>query len=910
MSQSEPREEEEFEAEWWFSRPLLRTIFYPVLYLTSWRFRLWDFLRKPPEVRKKKVESEARRITSKYDFPRAKIEEIVGREKELKQVMLSVRYHVLRDGEVRKVATAPPPKLIVIKGGSGTGKTFFAEGIMRWAFEEGLSYGLLVNYSSLKPEQVYTMWYGQSAARLSGFFESSFMRPSVILVDEFQAFGRKISASTEVGMEETRVQTVFLEKIDELLKRPYRTVLFISTTEYETLLEPIKRRGVIGTIDLDVGLSKETLVKIATKECQRHRISIDPRMIVDTLEDVLRSMGGSVLTPADIVNAFSMVVQTKMQALADSLAEGTASASPQQVSSSISLDDFRAAARSLKSYAEQERTEAAKRAAMRVRPRETYKDVGGLKGVKEEVIKELSIALNPDLAIKARYVPPKGFVFHGPPGTGKTLLAKAIAQENKGWFYGINGPSIIQGMYGDPERTIRNIFEDARKNAPALVFFDEIDSIAPRRGSADPVIDRVTSQLLTEIDGFVPLSGVVVIASTNRLEALDPALLERFTHRFELTYPKDVDEKIDIIKIHLSKYMDVSAPEVSPGSILGVFGGKVMSPRRIADVINEANRMRAKELDGSRALLRAREEGEEKLTEVRSIYSQEETRLGEILNVPKDSRDFFEAISGISPENYPLKLYHFVKALEASVEESAEEARKMIESTVRLEVPEVGKVYGLVAFGEGGATKGVVAAVEVLANRRGSGKVKVLGSEVGESVQASAEDAFVFLNSVTGWKFRNWDFYVELVTPAKGLERIPSGIGITSPPVSGPSAGLAISMAMISAVLGLKTDPSTVATGAITAKGEVWPVGGLDYRGMGKVEAALTDRFAKKLLLPKYNLDKLSDGGGMEPLSRAGVSVVGVEDVLSAAVQGLIGLRNKDQLVRLLNSEGLRSPRK
>jgi len=1255
MPPEDAETEEEFEFEWWYTHSSLRSLFYPLLYLTSWRFRLWDFLRKPPSIRRARVESDARKVRSRYDFPRARVEDLVGRDKELRQVTLSVRYHVFRDKEIRRVATAPPPKLFVIKGGSGTGKTVFAEALMRWAFEEGLMYGLLVEYNSLKPEQVYTMWYGQSAARLSGFFESSFMRPSVVLVDEFQAYGRKVTASTEVGMEETRVQTVFLEKIDELLKRPYRTVLFISTTEYETLLEPIRRRGVLGTIDLDVGLSKDMLVKIAVAECQKHKISLSPRTIVDALEDVLRSMGSSALTPADVVNAFSIVVHEKMQLLSDSIQQGKSETVPPDLGPSVSIDDFRAAARSLKTYAEQERTEAAKRAALRVRPRETYRDVGGLKGIKEEVIKELSLALNPDLAIKARYVSPKGFVFHGPPGcvagdtlvcledgrlirisdivkglapgvyvadlpvfppasaravhiydvpivyeittetgkrltttmnhplmtnkgwkiaerlkvgdelkafgwipsprsyvgvdyqakekwlhqaptipkvwdealglvmgiflaegsaeygriaftihkdeldlrrailetmrrfgvkptesvytlknvrkirfsnrelsaffsqysekrvplpvllspvsvassflrglfegdggvhfrrtqytryvylksksrqlleecqvlllrwgivsriydgkagisslrisrrknlikfsenigfisdrksarlsamtseyvrkpyeldmqfervkrinkkegwtrvydfeipsthsflsngllshnTGKTLLAKAIAHENKGWFYGVNGPSILQGMYGDPEKTIRNIFDDARKHSPAMIFFDEIDSIAPRRGSADPVIDRVTSQLLTEIDGFVPLSGVVVIASTNRLEAMDPALLERFTHRFEFTYPKDVSERTDIIKIHLSQYAGICAGEVTPEAVLDVFGGKVLSPRRIADVINQSNRLRAKELDGARMLLSAKEEGEDELKEVVAIYSQEETRLSEILGVPKGTEEFARALSKVSPENYPLRLYHFRKALEMTTEESVEEARKMIESTVRLGVPEVGKVYGLMAFGESGMG-GAIAAVEVQANRRGSGRVKVLGSEVGESVQASAEDAFVFLNSVSGWRYKNWDFYVELVTSAKGLERIPSGIGITSPPISGPSAGMAIAIAMLSAVLGLRPDPHTVATGAITARGEVWPVGGLDYRGMGKIEATLSDRFAKKLLLPKYNLDRLAEGGGLDPLTRAGISTVGVESVLDAAAQCLMGVSDKDHLLHLL----------
>ncbi|MBS7649381.1 AAA family ATPase, partial [Candidatus Bathyarchaeota archaeon] len=348
----------------------------------------------------------------------------------------------------------------------------------------------------------YTMWYGKSAQQLSAFFDAAFQRPSIILVDEFHAFGSRFTSSTEVGMEEKRVQTVFLEKIDELQKRNYRCVLLILTNEYETILETIRRRGVAGTIDLDSGIDRKMLIEIARRNCQKYGIELNPGEIIDVLEDSLRSVGGTRLTPADVCNAFDIVMSEKYKPIQRGLIDKMLlrpkdDLNLETIRKEVSLSDFRDAARRLKSYMTAEKTEAAKRAIIRIAPRERYSDVGGLHGIKDEIIKEISLALDPNLAIKAGYRPPKGFIFYGPPGTGKTLLAKAIAGENNVWFYNVNGPSILQGHYGDPEKTIRDIFEDSRKNAPAIIFFDEIDAIAPRRGTHDPVLDRVVSQLLT-----------------------------------------------------------------------------------------------------------------------------------------------------------------------------------------------------------------------------------------------------------------------------------------------------------------------------------------------------------------------------------------------------------------------------
>jgi len=895
-------DEDEFSDQWWYNRPKLRKFFAPLLYIFSWQYRLWRFLQKPPEKRRKEAERQAKKIRKRTDFPNVSREDLVGREEELNKVLVSAHYHIFRDPEVRKACPVPPPKVFILKGSSGSGKTFFAEICQREIFEEGLKYGMIVGYASLKPENVYTMWYGRSAQQLGGFFQEAFQKPSVILIDEFQAFGSRFSSTSEVGMEEKRVQTVFLEKIDELQKKNYRCLLLISTNEYETITETLRRRGIVGTIDLDASTNRNMLLEIARRQCKKYGISLKPTDIVETLEDSVRAVGNTRLTPADIVSAFNIIMNEKYRPLQESLIDKIKKRRFRRMDlrKSVALDDFRAAARKLKTYTYQERTEAARRSVNRIAPRERYSDVGGLHGIKEEIIKEISLALDADLAVKAGYLPPKGFIFYGPPGTGKTLLAKAIAGENDVWFYNINGPSILQGRYGDPEKTIRDIFADARRNAPAIIFFDEIDSIAPKRGTHDPVVDRVVSQLLTEMDGFTPLTNVVVIGATNRFEILDEALLERFTRHFNFTYPKNKTEKLEILMVHLRRYRDALDKNITPEDVLRVFEKKILSPRKMADAVDDANRLRTKELEACHKLLEAMRYGEEKTKEIEKLFKDDLERLFENLGIKRDDPKLIEKLEKVDPSNYPLRLYHFEKALERTFDETIEEAQRMVQQTVRIQKPEVGKSYGLIALGERGELGGLVGVIEVIVNPKGTGKIQVIGSEAGESILASAQDAFIHINSISDWRFKDYDVYIEIVTPAKGMEKQMLAPGITRPPVSGPSAGLAIAVAMLSAFLNVEVDPTVVMTGAITARGEVWPVGGLDYRGMGKIEAALSDRYARKLIMPKYNYERLRGFDTEKMLSEREMRIIPVQTFIEAAVEALLGFTSQEELMKSL----------
>ncbi|MDO9288340.1 MAG: AAA family ATPase, partial [Thermodesulfovibrionales bacterium] len=183
-----------------------------------------------------------------------------------------------------------------------------------------------------------------------------------------------------------------------------------------------------------------------------------------------------------------------------------------------------------------------------------WDDVGGLENIKRELIEAIEWPLKySELFKKANTQPPKGILLYGPPGTGKTLLAKAVASQTGVNFISVKGPSLISKYIGESERGIREVFKKAKQASPTILFFDEIDSLVPKRSAAgdSQVIERVISQFLTEMDGVEELKGVVVLAATNRLDLIDPAILRsgRFDLLLELPMP-DQTTREEIFRIH------------------------------------------------------------------------------------------------------------------------------------------------------------------------------------------------------------------------------------------------------------------------------------------------------------------------------------------------------------------------
>ncbi len=197
------------------------------------------------------------------------------------------------------------------------------------------------------------------------------------------------------------------------------------------------------------------------------------------------------------------------------------------------------------------------------KPTETYADIGGLDKQIQEVKETVELPLlKPELFEKVGINPPKGVLLHGPPGTGKTLLAKAVANETNAAFIRLIGSELVQKFIGEGARLVRELFEFARENAPSILFIDELDAIGSRRldlaTSGDREVQRTLMQLLSELDGFNPRGDVKVIAATNRLDILDPALLRpgRFDRLIEIPIPNE-EARRSIFKIHL-KGMNIS----------------------------------------------------------------------------------------------------------------------------------------------------------------------------------------------------------------------------------------------------------------------------------------------------------------------------------------------------------------
>jgi len=193
-------------------------------------------------------------------------------------------------------------------------------------------------------------------------------------------------------------------------------------------------------------------------------------------------------------------------------------------------------------------------------PKVTYEDIGGLHEVIAKIRELVELPLrHPELFQRLGIEPPKGILLYGPPGTGKTLLAKAVANESDAYFIAINGPEIMSKFYGESEQRLREIFEEAKKNAPAIIFIDEIDAIAPKRDEVIGEVERrVVAQLLALMDGLEARGQVIVIGATNRPNALDPALRRpgRFDREIEVPMP-DKQGRLEILQIH-TRHMPLS----------------------------------------------------------------------------------------------------------------------------------------------------------------------------------------------------------------------------------------------------------------------------------------------------------------------------------------------------------------
>ncbi|MET1159863.1 MAG: CDC48 family AAA ATPase [Thermoprotei archaeon] len=465
-------------------------------------------------------------------IPRVTWEDI-GDLEEAKQKIREIVELPMKHPELFKHLGIEPPKGILLYGPPGVGKTLLAKAL---ANEIG------AYFTAINGPEIMSKFYGESEARLREIFkEAEENAPAIIFIDEIDSIAPRREEVT--GEVEKRVVAQLLALMDGLKERG--RVIVIGATNRPEALDPALRRP--GRFDREIEIpppdkrARREILAVHTRN-----MPLDEDVDLDKLAEITHGYTG-----ADLA---ALVKEAAMAALRRFIKEGKI-----DLSKPIPAEKLRELKVKMSDFLE---------ALKHVQPtliREIFvevpevhwSDIGGLEDVKQQLKEAVEWPMkHPEVFEKMGIETPKGILLFGPPGTGKTLLAKAVATESGANFIAVRGPEILSKWVGESEKAIREIFRRARQVAPAVIFFDEIDSIAPARGSRfdSGVTDRIVNQLLTEMDGIEPLRRVVVIAATNRPDILDPALLRpgRFD-RLIYVPPPDFKARLEIFKVHTRK---------------------------------------------------------------------------------------------------------------------------------------------------------------------------------------------------------------------------------------------------------------------------------------------------------------------------------------------------------------------
>ena len=463
--------------------------------------------------------------------PQVTYEDIGGLTDEIKKVREMIELP-LRHPEIFEKLGIEAPKGVLLYGPPGTGKTLLAKAV---ANESN------AHFISISGPEIMSKFYGESEARLREIFkEAKEKAPSIIFVDEIDSIAPKREEVT--GEVERRVVSQMLSLMDGLEARG--KVIVISATNRPNAIDPALRRP--GRFD------REIEIKVPDKKGRKDILAIHTRNMPLAEEVNMDKVAGIShgYVGADLEYLCKEAAMKCLRRLLPELNLDDEKLPPETLDKLIvNSEDFQKAIIEV--------TPSGMREVFIENPDVKWEEVGGLEDVKKELQEAVEWPMKyPGLYDKLGHRMPRGILLHGTSGTGKTLLAKAVATQSEANFVSVRGPELLSKWVGESERGIREIFKRARQSAPCVVFFDEIDSIAPIRGAGGEtaVTERVVSQLLTELDGMENMHGVVVLAATNRADMIDPALLRpgRFDKIIQIPLP-DKESRKRILEINAEK---------------------------------------------------------------------------------------------------------------------------------------------------------------------------------------------------------------------------------------------------------------------------------------------------------------------------------------------------------------------
>ena len=511
-------------------------------------------------------------------IPDITYEDIGGLDEEMRKIREMVELP-LKHPEIFIRLGIEPPKGVLLHGPPGTGKTLLAKAVANESE---------ANFILLNGPEIMSKFYGESEKRIRDIFEEAEKSaPSIIFIDEIDAIAPKREEA--YGEVERRVVSQLLTMMDGLKTRG--KVIVIGATNRPNAIDPALRRP--GRFD------REISINVPNKDGRLQILKIHTRNMPLTKDVKLESYAEIThgFVGADLESLAKEAAMIVLRKILPKLKLKENQEIPKEVLEQLRINDsdFRDALKMVRP--------SAMREVLVETPNIKWEDVGGLESVEQELKEAVEWPMKfPQSFTRLGIRPPRGILLYGPPGTGKTLLAKAVAKESQANFIQVKGPELLSMWVGKSEEGVRKVFERARQVAPCIIFFDEIDALASRRGvdAGSKVHDQVLNQILAEMDGLEELNNVIVIGATNRPDMLDSALLRpgRFD-RIVLVNVPDKKGRLEIFKIHTKNMpltKDVDFEELAEKKE-GYVGADIESLAREAAMLALRKNMDAKEVN-------------------------------------------------------------------------------------------------------------------------------------------------------------------------------------------------------------------------------------------------------------------------------------------------------------------------